>query len=82
MTKILLLLLFFCKKVCIFYIRRIPNQDAYASVYSIVADIATHLDEVLKDLPTELEEVQKELKANPDQMDNSRTIDWIYYPKE
>jgi hypothetical protein len=81
MIKLIFFLLQLSKKLLVRYIKSLPDQDAYATVYSMGADMATEIDDFLKDFPEIFEESQSDLIEHPDQLHN-RAIDWSYYPKD
>lgn len=59
--------------------KQIPNQDAYATVYSILSDIAAAIDVGVKDLGPACKEVKKTLKERPEQFPN-RAKRWCVAP--
>ncbi len=59
--------------------KELPNQDAYATVYSILSDLATAIDVGVKDLGPACKEIKKALKDNPEQSKN-RAKTWCKAP--
>jgi hypothetical protein len=57
----------------------LPNQDAYAQVYSILSRVSEEIDLALKELPSALIAARQEVKNNPNQPPN-RAIGWNYKP--
>lgn len=59
--------------------KELPNQDAYATVYSILSDLASAIDVGMKELGPASREVKKTLKENPEQSKN-RAKKWCRTP--
>lgn len=59
--------------------KELPNSDAYARPYSILADLAEAIDTEMKELSPALKEADKLYKKNPDQGVN-RARNWCRKP--
>lgn len=59
--------------------KELPNSDAYARPYSILADLAEAIDTEMKELEPALKEAHRIYKKNPDQGTNRATI-WCRKP--
>jgi hypothetical protein len=59
----------------------LPNEDAYATPYSILVDGINHIDALIKELKPSIKEAKAFRKENPDQFPN-RAKKWcaIYDP--
>jgi len=58
---------------------KLPNEDAYATVYSILIDGVRAIDDTLKSLEPAVKEAKKERKRNPNQSPN-RAVQWCGKP--
>ena len=65
------------KKRIIKYAKSLPNQDAYAEIFSICASTINTIDELLKEIPEALCHAKEDLKEFPEQMIN-HAIDTCY----
>lgn len=45
----------------------LPDEDAYATPYSVLVDGINHIDELIKELKPSLKEAKEYRKQNPDQ---------------
>jgi len=59
--------------------RGLPDQDAYATVYSLLADVAEEIDFFLKEIDRAAREAKAEVKKNPKQGTN-RAKKWCRKP--
>lgn len=59
--------------------KQIPNQDAYATVYSILSDLAAAIDRGVKDIGPACTEAKRAVKKNPEQAAN-RAKKWCSAP--
>jgi len=61
----------------------IPDEDAYATPYSILIDGINHIDTLIKEIKSSLKEAKEYRKQNPDQFPN-RAKKWcaINYSKQ
>lgn len=59
-----------CRKLLIKQAKALPNEDAYATPYSILIDMANGLGECIKELKPAIKEAKAYRKQNPDQFPN------------
>ena len=52
------------------YAADFPDEDCYATAYSIIADVTRHIDECIKELKPYIKEANQDRKKNPDQYRN------------
>lgn len=51
-------------------LKTIPDEDAYATPYSVIVDGINSIDELIKEMKPALKEAKKYRKQNPDQFPN------------
>lgn len=55
----------------------LPDEDAYATPYSVLIDGVNHIDELIKELKPSIKEAVEYRKQNPDQFPN-RARKWCF----
>lgn len=58
----------------------LPDEDAYATPYSVLMDSINHIDELIKELKPSIKEAQEHRKQNPHQFPN-RARNWCFIYK-
>lgn len=56
----------------------LPDEDAYATPYSILSDSINHIDELIKELKASIKEAKEYRKQNPHQFPN-RAKKWCSF---
>lgn len=59
----------------------LPDEDAYATPYSVLSDAIKHIDELLKDLKPSIKDAVEYRKQNPEQFPN-RARKWCFINKK